>query len=554
MALTRRSTSRITANIWPGFVDAVTSLLMVMTFLLTIFIVVQYVLREEISGQQSELDDLSSEVAGLERRAAALERERADLSSQTEAQSSLIGELRTDLDAQRDQIAASEAEIRSLTSERDAANETVAELEAEQAALSRALASARDEIDAQAEQARLAASRREALEALTARLESEADDRADRVADLESELTEEERARAAEAAAAEELGRRLRDSEAELSTLSLAMEEERRRAEETLTLLAAADAARADLTGRLAGALAATEAAESELNETEAALAEAEGEEADLQRQLEEALALKLAAEERAAETQAERDSQAALLNQARTELSRQEEEAVEARREAASLDIRVRLLQRDVSTLRSLLDVAEEEARDNEVEIDTLGQRLNAALVREAEQQKRRAELEAAERERLESYRSDFFGRLREVLGDRDEVEIVGDRFVFDSEVLFSSGSAVLSPEGRAQVAQVASFLDEVSGEIPDGIDWVVRVDGHTDDVPISQASRFADNWELSQARALSVVRFMADELGFPEERLAPTGFGEYRPVDGSDTAEARARNRRIELKLTER
>ena len=119
---------------------------------------------------------------------------------------------------------------------------------------------------------------------------------------------------------------------------------------------------------------------------------------------------------------------------------------------------------------------------------------------MREAEEQKRRAELEAAERERLESYQSEFFGRMREILGNREQVEIVGDRFVFDSEVLFPSGSAQLSEEGREQVARVAALLDDVSDEIPDGIDWVIRVDGHTDDVPISNTSRFADNWELSR------------------------------------------------------
>ncbi len=641
MALSRRAATRMSANIWPGFVDAVTSLLMVMTFLLTIFIVVQYVLREEISGQQSELDDLSMEVAGLERslgsaerRAAELERQRNSLSNETQAQSAQIAELETELDAQRDRIAEREAEVETLTARRDEATATAADLKAEQAALSRALASARDEIDAQAEEARLAAARREALEALTARLRGESEDREQQIAALRSDLTEMEKARAVDAAAAEELSRKLQNSEAELTTLSLAMEEERRRAEETLTLLAAADAAKADLTNRLAEALADVEAvneaqdstetlleaalatnaeltselaqisealeaaraakiafqgdledARSELDaaETEvarlraeagreaderdrlaAALEEARAEaaaldgardtQADLREQLEEALSLKLAAENRAAEMGNERDRQAALLEQARSELSGEEKANLDAQREIASLNAQLGALRRDVSTLQSLLDVAETDAEDSDIEIETLGRRLNAALMREAEEQKRRAELEAAERERLESYQSEFFGRMREILGNREQVEIVGDRFVFDSEVLFPSGSAQLSEEGREQVARVAALLDDVSDEIPDGIDWVIRVDGHTDDVPISNTSRFADNWELSQARALSVVRFMADDLGFPEDRLAPTGFGEFRPVDPADTPEARARNRRIELKLTER
>jgi chemotaxis protein MotB len=128
-----------------------------------------------------------------------------------------------------------------------------------------------------------------------------------------------------------------------------------------------------------------------------------------------------------------------------------------------------------------------------------------------------------------------------------------VGDRFIFSSEVLFESASADLSPAGRAQIANVVGILRDVSDEIPDSIDWILRVDGHTDNVPL-RGGIYADNWELSQARALSVVRFMINDLGFPSNRLAATGFGEYRPVNPADTPEARAQNRRIELKLTER
>jgi chemotaxis protein MotB len=127
-----------------------------------------------------------------------------------------------------------------------------------------------------------------------------------------------------------------------------------------------------------------------------------------------------------------------------------------------------------------------------------------------------------------------------------------VGDRFVFSSEVLFEPGQATLSDEGRAQIARVKSILDEVSDELPADLDWIVRVDGHTDDIPY--VGEFRDNWGLSQARALSVVRYMQDELGFPPRRLAATGFGEFQPVSDADTPAARALNRRIELKLTER
>jgi chemotaxis protein MotB len=174
---------------------------------------------------------------------------------------------------------------------------------------------------------------------------------------------------------------------------------------------------------------------------------------------------------------------------------------------------------------------------------------------------EKRRAELEARERERLEAeakdltrYRSEFFGRMREILGDREGVQVVGDRFVFPSEVLFAPGSATLGAAGQAQVARVAAVIREISDEIPEDINWILRVDGHTDKTPVSQGSPFADNWELSEARALSVVRYMSQVQGIPPERLAATGFGEYQPVDPGDSPEALARNRRIELKFTER
>jgi chemotaxis protein MotB len=129
-----------------------------------------------------------------------------------------------------------------------------------------------------------------------------------------------------------------------------------------------------------------------------------------------------------------------------------------------------------------------------------------------------------------------------------------VGDRFVFSSEVLFTAGSADLAPEGQAQIASVVKILDEVAGKIPPQVNWIIRVDGHTDDVPLSGTGEFKDNWQLSQARALSVVRYMQNSLGFPPERLAATGFGEYQPVAAGNSAAARAQNRRIELKLTER
>jgi len=175
--------------------------------------------------------------------------------------------------------------------------------------------------------------------------------------------------------------------------------------------------------------------------------------------------------------------------------------------------------------------------------------------------EERRRAELEAAERARLEAetknleqYRSEFFGRLRALLGNQEGVRIEGDRFVFSSEVLFPPGAATLSADGRGEIAKVAGILRNIAADIPPEIDWVIRVDGHTDNQPLSGLGEFADNWELSQARALSVVKYMINFLGIAPERLAANGFGQYQPVASGNTEAARAQNRRIELKLTER
>jgi chemotaxis protein MotB len=151
-----------------------------------------------------------------------------------------------------------------------------------------------------------------------------------------------------------------------------------------------------------------------------------------------------------------------------------------------------------------------------------------------------------------LGRFRSEFLARLGAVLGDRDNVRIVGDRFVFQAEVLFDSGSADLGAAGRAQLTKVAASLNQITPQIPPDMEWFVRVDGHTDDEPI-QSGRFASNWDLSMARALAVVRYLTSQ-GVPPERLSANGFGEYQPLDASDTPEAHRRNRRIELALSQR
>ncbi|MEL5877462.1 peptidoglycan -binding protein [Cereibacter sphaeroides] len=525
MGLVRRG-GRREVNIWPGFVDAMTALLLVLMFVLTIFLAIQSLLRETITTQDSELDSLTGQLAdladalGLERQksadlTAAVDAARAEGERQAATIATLTATLSAregELAAAQDRIASFEEQVATLLADRDRARgetarltASVEELEAarktllsEQEAAQLALAQARSEIDAQTEAARLAAARREALDALVAELRG-------KVSETEKKLSDEEAARLADATAAEALRERLKNSETELTAMTLALEEQRRKAEETLTLLAAA--------------------------KTDAARAASEA------------------------------DQRAAALAAAREALNAREGEGAEAARRVALLNEQVAALRAQLGSLQGLLEAAEAQDAANKVQLQSLGTQLNSALAQVASEQKRRAELEEAERLRLEAenkdlarFRSEFFGQLRQVLAGREGVRVVGDRFVFSSEVLFEPGSAELAPEGRAQISGVVQTLNEIRTQIPEGIDWIIRVDGHTDNVPLSGFGAFRDNWELSSARALSVVRFMQQSLGFPPSRLAATGFGEYRPVTPGDSPDARAQNRRIELKLTER
>lgn len=202
-------------------------------------------------------------------------------------------------------------------------------------------------------------------------------------------------------------------------------------------------------------------------------------------------------------------------------------------------LNQQIAALRRQIAALEDALDASESKDRESQAKIADLGRRLNVALAQRVQE--------------LNRYRSDFFGRLREILSDRENIRIVGDRFVFQSEVLFPSGSDQLNVEGQQEMAKLASALQDLAREIPEDINWVLRVDGHTDNVPLSGTGRFADNWELSSARATSVVKYLIGR-GVAANRLVAAGFGEFQPIEVGNSAEARATNRRIELKLTER
>ncbi len=202
-------------------------------------------------------------------------------------------------------------------------------------------------------------------------------------------------------------------------------------------------------------------------------------------------------------------------------------------------LNQQISALRNQIAALEGALDVSEKRDAESNAKIADLGRRLNVALAQRVQE--------------LNRYRSDFFGRLREILSDRENIRIVGDRFVFQSEVLFSSGATEINPAGETEMAKLGEAIQQLEREIPEEINWVLRVDGHTDDVPLSGTGRIRDNWELSSARATSVVKFLI-ERGVAPNRLVAAGFGEFQPLDATDSDEARNRKRRIELKLTER
>jgi chemotaxis protein MotB len=201
-------------------------------------------------------------------------------------------------------------------------------------------------------------------------------------------------------------------------------------------------------------------------------------------------------------------------------------------------LNQQIAALRRQLGALEQALEVTEQRDRESQSRITELGQRLNVALAQRVQE--------------LSRYRSDFFGRLRAILGNRPDIRIVGDRFVFQSEVFFDTGKAELKPEGRNEIDKIASALLEVDKQIPQEIAWVLRVDGHTDVRPIT-GGVFRSNWDLSAARAISVVQYLISK-GISPQRLVAAGFGEHQPIDPERTDDAYSRNRRIELKLTER
>ncbi|MEW5422422.1 peptidoglycan -binding protein [Amorphus sp. 3PC139-8] len=278
----------------------------------------------------------------------------------------------------------------------------------------------------------------------------------------------------------------------------------------------------AELTELLALERANSGSLEDQLAVLQASLSETEGEKATLQNRI------------AALQAEGDDDNAGILADQ----LAEEQQLSQQALSRVELLNQQLTALRRQIAALESALAASENRDQESQAKIADLGRRLNVALAQRVQE--------------LSRYRSDFFGRLRQLLSDRSNIKVVGDRFVFPSEVLFPSGSDELNPGGQEELDTLANELIQLGNEIPPDIDWVLRVDGHTDARPIS-GGRFASNWELSAARAISVVKYLISN-GVPPDRLVAAGFGEYQPIAEGDTPEAYAQNRRIELKLTQR
>jgi chemotaxis protein MotB len=424
MAISPRSSRRSSIDIWPGFVDALAQLLMVIIFILLVFTAGQFYLSEALSGRDQALLQLQQQVNELGNLLALERRATEDLR---------VGA--ADLSAQ---LANSLAERDRLTGQlRDADAIVSADKEKIELQL-REIESLRRDL--------------EALKSVRADLEG-------KVAALAQQQTQ------------QDLGA-LRDRTKELEA-RLAAERER------------------------------TSLAQKEIDARDIRLREV-GSRAD---RAEQGLT---------AEKQISRNALARV----------------------DQLNAQLAALREQLSHIAAALDVSEAKVKEQQGQIVELGKRLNLALVNKVEE--------------LARYRSEFFGRLRQILGDRSDIRIVGDRFVFQSEVLFAPGSADLTDDAKKELAPVIAALKDISAKIPPDVNWILRIDGHTDRRPISNP-QFPSNWELSTARALSVVRFAIDE-GIPATRLAAAGFADKQPIDPRAADDAYRRNRRIELKLTER
>lgn len=424
-----RSTNRYSqesVSIWPGYVDVLSALIMIIIFVLLIFTLSQFILSHILTNQSSELESLHSQIAEISELLGLEKKKNAEMNTQ---------------------LAALSTEIDSLTT---------------------------DKVDMQKEINYLNEKRVEDFQAMEFQLKT--------IASLQQDIS--------------------------------ALREVRQRLEEEISAAAAALSREQELTASLRDRSKSLEAQlASEQERT--VLAQSDIEQRDIRIQ-----------------------ALSALIGEQQQALEDQRTLTADARAEVALLKQKINQLREQLGEIAEALRLSELDREGQKEEIDDLGRRLNIELARKVND--------------LERYRSEFFGRLRDILGDNPMIRVEGDRFLLQAELLFPSGNSDLSAQGKQELDGLAEVLNEIIPSIPADLQWILRVDGHTDRVPMNSV-RYSSNWELSTARAVSVVRYLAGQ-GIPEDRMAAAGFSKFHPIDQADTVEAYRKNRRIEIKLTSR
>ncbi|MAK76047.1 MAG: chemotaxis protein [Nisaea sp.] len=528
--LAKRHRNRDT-NIWPGFVDALATLLMVIIFVLMIFIVAQFYLTQALTGRDEALSRLQQQVSEL---VDLLAMERDSNAELRASKAQLTLDLQASLIA-RDRA---EARIKSIAAQQETLESRLAEALSERAALQKRIVELQSGDGAVKDQLLAVIKERDALVGKLRAVEEELEIVTQKRDEFAAELTD-----ATQIIAADR----------EKIELQLAELERLRRD------IAALETVRVDLEKQVAGLVAARdtlsadkqtlEGEKQSLEETAAAVQEALGQArlrgSKLLTRLRDQQDKTLLAQEQLAareislaELTSQYDLSVETLTETQGQLTAAQKASEEALAQVTLLNLQIVELRKQFASIQAALQASESENEAQKVKIVDLGQRLNAAL--------------ATEVQKLARFRSEFFGRLREVLADRRDIRIVGDRFVFQSEVLFASGSADIGEKGKERLSQFADTLRDLIPKIPADINWVLQVDGHTDSVPIFN-ERFRDNWDLSAARAISVVQYLITQ-GVPAKHLAATGYGQFQPIDPRPDEFGLRRNRRIEMKLTQR
>ena len=462
-------------NPWPGYVDALSTLLMVIIFVLLVFVLAQAFLSVALNGRNRALDRLNQQMA--------------ELTDMLNLERGHSGELQQTVAQLNRDLQAAGAARDSMTSQLSALRDQDTRLAADRDALR----ADRDRIAAQLSDAQAQATG--ALARTTA---------------LQSQLAA--AVRASDAAGQDN------------ATLAGQLADARR---QVAAAQAQADAMRAQVAELDRTVTADKATIQAKLSDL-----------ASLTQQVRQLAALRDQLEKQAQDAAAQATTEAQRRAAVAAQLADEQKLGDSARAQIALLNQTVDQLRAQIQQVSSALDVSEQGGRDKDAQIANLGQRLNVAL--------------AAKVEELQRYRSEFFGKLRDVLQNRPGIQVVGDRFVFQSEVLFPVGSADLSPGGQDQIRALAATVKDIAKDIPPDVNWLLRVDGHADRQPLGRG-QFASNWELSAQRAVNVVKLLVQE-GVPPDRLAATGFGEFQPLDNNDGPDSYARNRRIELRLTDR